>query len=184
MATITDLLTAEAYGEMPDGGRPSELVRGKVVWMNPPQPRHGQICFRVARLLAAHVEAHDVGHILCNDSGIITERDPDTVRGADVAYYSYARVPKGPMPAGYLNVSPELVFEVLSPNDRWSDVHRKVGEYLAVGVVVVCVIDPAKEELHVFDQNQSPRTLTGTDELKFPQLLGEFCVMVRKMFES
>ena len=37
----------------------------------------------------------DLGRVVTNDSGIVTQRDPDTVRGADVAYYSYARLPKG-----------------------------------------------------------------------------------------
>jgi Uma2 family endonuclease len=184
MATITDLMKAEDYGRMPDGGRPSELVRGKVVWMNPPFPRHGQVCFRVARILANHVEQKQLAHILCNDSGVITERDPDTVRGADVAYYSYARVPKGPLPAGYLDVAPDLVFEVLSPSDRWNEVQRKVSEYLNVGVAIVCVVDPTKEQLHVFYQDKPPVVLAAADELALPELLGEFRVAVRQIFEA
>ncbi len=48
-----------------------------------------------------------------NDAGVITERDPDTVRGADVAFYSYRRVPKDAEPEGYPDAIPEFVFEVL-----------------------------------------------------------------------
>ena len=60
-------------------------------------------------------DEHNLGHVVSNDSGVVTERDPDTVRGADVAFYSYGRVPPGPFPRGYLAVAPELVFEVRSP---------------------------------------------------------------------
>src|SRR5207249_472230 len=109
------LLTAEEYLRLPDNGQPTELVRGKVVSVNVPTPRHGQICGQVAYLLRRFLEDHDVGHVVCNDSGVLTERDPDTLRGADVAYYSYQRVPRGPLPAGYLPVAPEVVFEVRSP---------------------------------------------------------------------
>ena len=35
------------------------------------------------------MDEHDLGHVLSNDSGVITERDPDTVRGADISFYSY-----------------------------------------------------------------------------------------------
>ena len=62
--------------------------------MPPPTPRHGQICGKADRL-RDFADEHDLGHVLCNDSGVITERDPDTVRGADVSFYSYAKVPRG-----------------------------------------------------------------------------------------
>ena len=100
MATATDLLTAEQFGTRPDPGYPEELVQGRIVTMRPATPRHGQICGEANRLLRGHVDRHDLGHVLCNDSGVITERDPDTVRGADVSFYSYARVPRGQDPQG------------------------------------------------------------------------------------
>ena len=53
----------------------------------------------------------------------ITERDPDTLRGADFAFYSYTQVPKGSFPKrGYLKVPPDLVVEVRSPDDRWKNI--------------------------------------------------------------
>lgn len=37
MATVADkLITAEEYAWFPDDGRPTELVRGRIVTMNPP----------------------------------------------------------------------------------------------------------------------------------------------------
>ena len=68
----------------------------------------------------------------------------DSVRGGDVVFYSYTRLPRGPIPEGYLEVVPELVFEVRSPSDRWAKITAKVGEYLDAGVLVACVLDPAK----------------------------------------
>ena len=82
------LLTAEEYLQLPDRGVPTELVRGKVVEMNVPTPRHGQICAKVARIVGHYADEHGLGHVLTNDSGVLTERDPDTLRGADVAFYS------------------------------------------------------------------------------------------------
>jgi Uma2 family endonuclease len=113
------LLTAQEYLQLPDGGVPTELVRGKVVEMNVPTPRHGQICAKVARIVGHYADEHGLGHLLTNDSGVLTERDPDTVRGADVAFYSCARVPRGKIPPGYLDAVPELVFEIRSPTDKW-----------------------------------------------------------------
>src|SRR5579859_3202372 len=85
------LLTAEEYVELPDRGVPTELVRGRVVEMNVPAPRHGQICCKVARIVGNYADEHHLGHVVTNDSGVRTEQDPDTMRGADVAFNSYIR---------------------------------------------------------------------------------------------
>ncbi len=185
MATATEpLLTAEQYQLLPDDGRRTELIRGKVVEMNVPYPRHGYYCSKVDRILGTFVEERDLGRVMCNDSGVITERGPDTVRGADVCYYSYQSVPRGPLPEGYLPVPPELVFEVRSPTDRWSKVLAKVGEYLNGGVQIVCVLDPQTETLTVYHGDELQRVLAADDELALPGLLGpDFRVPVRRFFE-
>jgi len=118
-----------------------------------------------------------------NDSGIITERDPDTVRGADVAFYSYGRIPRGPLPPGYLPVPPELVFEVRSPTDRWRDVLAKVVEYLDAGVSVVCVLDPGTETVLLYRDDRPNEVIPAEGELTIPEVLGDFRVPVRRFFE-
>jgi Uma2 family endonuclease len=184
MSTATvSLLTAEEYARLPDRGVPTELVRGKVVTMNVPAPRHGQICSKIDRLVGNHADQRGLGHVVVNDSGVVTQRDPDTVRGADVAFYSFGRVPRGPFPAGYPNVVPELVFEVRSPTDRWSRLLGKVSEYLDTGVTVVCVLDQQSETVHVYRNDDLPRTLHGEDELTLPDVLGDFRVVVSRFFE-
>jgi Uma2 family endonuclease len=113
------LLTAEEFLLLPDDDRPKELVRGKVVYMGVPWPRHGQICAQIIWLLGNFTEERCLGHVVSNNSGVRAERGPDTVRGPDIAFYSYTRVPPGPFPPGYLPAAPELVFEVRSHTDRW-----------------------------------------------------------------
>ena len=163
---LTDkLLTAEEYALLPDNGRPTELVRGRVVEMNTPYPRHGYYCSLVNRIIGNFVEEHGLGRVMSNDSGVITERGPDTVRGADVAYYSYQRLPQGPLPEAYLPVVPELIVEVRSPSDRTGPIMRKVVEYLESGVSFVCLLDTRAETLTVYQQDASERVLTTGDEL-------------------
>jgi Uma2 family endonuclease len=151
--------------------------------MNVPAPRHGEICINIALLIGPHVRAKSLGRLVGNDGGIITGRDPDTVRGGDVAYYSYARVPQGPLPTGYLEVVPELVFEVRSPTDRWSRLIAKAAEYLEAGVTVVCLLDQVSETVQVYRVDELPRTLHGDDELHLPDILGDLRIPVRRFFE-
>jgi Uma2 family endonuclease len=184
MATDAALLTAEEYMALPDSfDGPTELVKGVLVTMPPARPRHGEICARISYFLQRYLEDTGVGRVVSNDSGMVTERDPDTVRGPDVAYYSYARVPKGPLPEGLLLVAPELVFEVRSPSQRWSELHVKIAEYLNVGVLVVCVLDDETRMVHAFFADRGSQVFAADEEFSVPDVLGDFRVTVRRFFE-
>ena len=148
-----------------------------------PKPRYGEICSKANRILGAHAEERDLGRVFCNDTGVITERGPDTVRGADISFYSFSRVPKGPLPDRYLDVAPDLVVEVLSPIDRWPKVLAKVAEYLDAGTSVVLVLDDERRMAHVDRANATPRLLDADAELSLPDVLGDFHVRVGRFFE-
>ncbi len=184
MATVDTLVTAEQLAELPNVGRYTELVRGRIVEVNPPSVWHGYVCTRIGRLAGNFVDEHDLGWLVGNDSGVITERDPDTVRGADLAFYSYQRIPKGTMPKrGYVDVRPELVFEVRSPDDTWAELFAKAAEYLKAGVIIVCLVDPKAQRVVILDNDNAPRILGKDDILTLPEVLPGFEVPVAKLFE-
>ena len=184
MATTTEALwTAEDFGKRPDPGHPEELVQGRIIEMPPPDRLHGFVCGRTSYWLNLFLEERDLGRVMSNDSGVITGRDPDTVRGADVAFYSYERLPRGPLPVGYGPQVPELVVEVRSASDRWSEILEKVGEYLAAGVLAVVVLDPEPRVAHVFSGEAAPRRLGASEELTLPGVLDEFRAVVGRFFE-
>jgi Uma2 family endonuclease len=105
------------------------------------------------------------------------------VRGADISYYSFARVPKGPLPDRYLDTAPDLIVEVLSPSDRWPRVLAKVAEYLDVGTVAVLVLDDHRRQAHVYRADGTTRILGADDELTIPDLFGDFHVRIGRFFE-
>lgn len=182
-AQAEPLLTAEEFAHRPDPGHPEELVDGLMVALTYPTPRHGLVCSNCAVLIHDHVIQHSPGHILIN-TGVITHRGPDTVRGADVSYYSYDRVPPGPLPDHYLDVAPDLVIEVLSPSDRWPVVLQKVGEYLGVGVRLVVVLDPEEQAAHLYTADRAPRVVLGDQSLTLPEVFGdEFRLMLNSLFD-
>ncbi len=185
MSTIFEprLLTAEEYGRLADDGRVTELVRGMIVELNRPFTSHGYLVYRVAMLLGQFVDQHRLGRIVTGDAGVVTQRDPDTVRGPDVAYYSYQRIPPGPLPDEYWPASPELVVEVRSKNDRWKDVLQKVAEYLSANVLTVAVIDPVPKRVHLYAADNEATIVNSTDLLTFPDVLPGFEVVVDRLFE-
>lgn len=179
----TTHLTAEEYANLSLSER-TELVRGEVVEMNQPRPRHGLVCRNVLRALDGFVRDNDLGYVFPNDTGFITQRSPDTVRGPDTSYYSYARMPKGQLPESYSTIAPELAFEVLSPTDRWRDVLEKVVEYLDAGVLAVCVLDPQRETAHVNPLETAGSMLSREDNLTFPEVLPGFSTRVADLFTA
>lgn len=179
----TRLLTAEQYGALPDLGYPSELVRGKIEQHEIATPLHGLVCANVAFVVGRFVKRHELGWTF-NRTGVITERNPDSVRGPDVAYYSYKRLPKRSRPKrDYFSVAPELAFEVRSSDDRWSKLQAKVTEYLDAGVLVVCVVEPKNEFVMVYTPDAAPQRLSADDLLKLPNVLPGFSVRLREFFE-
>jgi Uma2 family endonuclease len=182
-AEMIELMTAEEFGKRPDPGYPEELIRGRIVPMTVPDKRHGYICLKVGRILGDFVDQHDLGRVMSNDSGVITERNPDTVRGADISFYSFSRLPKGPLVRGYGIEIPELVVEVRSPGDRWRDIQKKITEYLQAGVLTVVVLDPESNSAHVFSADDPPRTLGAEDELVLPGILEGFRMRLGRFFE-
>jgi Uma2 family endonuclease len=177
------LLSARQFAQRPDPEYPAELVRGRIVPTPVPKPGHGEICSRVGRIFGNWVEDHDLGRVLGNDMGVITERDPDTVRGAEISYYSYARIPRGPVPDEYPDAAPELIVEVLSPSDRRPKVLAKVAEYLDSGTTVVIILDDQRRLAHLYRVDGTTSVLGADQEVTLPDLLGDFRVRVGRFFE-
>jgi Uma2 family endonuclease len=162
---------------------PCELVRGEVVPMSPGGFEHSQISGSVAGLLGGWARKTRSGRILTNEAGLITERGPDTVRGADVAYYSYRRLPRGREPTGFVDVPPELVVEIVGKGQGWRAMMEKAAEYLRMGVDRVWVIDPRKRSLHVFRPDAPPEKLDTKRRLKDADILPKFSCRVSEFFE-
>ena len=147
-----------------------------------PEFKHGVVCLRAAKVLSDFVEANKLGWVAINDTFVTIDEEDNTVRGADVLYISYSRLPQGPIPED-LKGPPELVIEVRSPTDRWSQLFGKVGEYLGAGVLVVVVIDPNTETVSVYRDDGRQQILTTTDELTLPDVLPGFAAPVARFFE-
>jgi Uma2 family endonuclease len=142
-----------------------ELVRGVLVVREPAGYRHGAVTAALTKLLAQHVDAHQLGRVLAAETGFRLASQPDTVRAADVAFIARGRLPDTHL-TGYPALAPDLVVEVLSPGDRPGETLAKVGEWLSAGTLVVWVVDPARRLVRVYRQDGSEAVLTGADALE------------------
>jgi Uma2 family endonuclease len=67
--------------------------------------------------------------------------------------------------------------------DRWSEINEKIAEYLKAGVVVVWVVDPETDSVQVHELNKPMQVVKQDEELRSPEVLPGFSVMVREFFE-
>jgi Uma2 family endonuclease len=134
-----------------------ELERGEVIFLSPAGFFHNNVTTNIAVLLSAWARKSKRGRVVTNETGIVIDESPGTVRGADVLFISYKRLPRSQNPAGFLRVAPELVIEIVGPRQSWKRVLQKTGEYFELGVERVWIVDPLKKRVHAYEPNAEPR---------------------------
>jgi Uma2 family endonuclease len=157
------LVTAEEFARIPNDDYHYELVEGRVVRMSPPGSRHAVLATTMASLLHQHVATHRLGAVMTS-GGVKLAANPDTVREPDIAVVRQDRIPATGVPDGFWPGAPDLAVEIRSPGDRQSELHAKVGDYLARGVRLVWVVDPKKKTVTTQAPQSSAVTL-GVDEI-------------------
>lgn len=166
------------FGHRPENENKSfELIRGEVIEMSRPTRQHGYVCARFTTILTNWSFEVKVGYIASNDSGVLLERNPDTVVGPDVAYYMDANTFAEVHPR-WGEHPPVLAVEVLSPNDRISKVNAKIAGYLRGGVRVVWLVDYEDQKITIYRPDRSLIVLESTDTIAGdPELPGFACVV-------
>ena len=122
------LLRAEEFARVAEVLGPCKLVNGQIVPMSPGGFRQSEITSRACFLLESHNRVRRLGWVLAGEAGFIVHRGPDTVRGVDVAFISYRRLPKDTQTTGFLELPAELIIEVLSDDVSWSEMETKIGD--------------------------------------------------------
>lgn len=83
---------------------------------------------------------------------------------------------------GYWPGAPDLAVEVLSPDDRRSELVRKAHQYLRHGARLVWLVDPKKHTLTVFRPDGDPTVLTIEDQIDGEDVIPGFRLPLAKLF--
>ena len=180
--TKPELLTADDLLRLSGKGVKGELIRGVLNETMSAGVNHGRIVVKLVLLMGAIVMPRRLGTLLASDTGVLLERDPDTVREPDIAYISSERLAIGEDMPGYSEVVPDLVVEVASPNDSRAGVRRKALMWLDHGVGLVWVVHPVANTIDVYQADGSINTLTEDDTLDGGDTLSDFACQVSDVF--
>ncbi len=182
MVSKPRLVTAEELLEMPDDGSRYELVRGELRKMAPAGARHGRSAGKVARPLMNHVATNNLGEVYIAEAGFLLSTDPDIVRVPDVAFVRRERFELVGDVDGFFPGPPDLVVEVISPNDRYTEVAEKVEDWLAAGTRMVVVVDSRRRVAVVHLPGREPITLTEQDTLDGGDVVPGWSITVAEIF--
>lgn len=173
------LMTAEEFMDADLGDGLFELVRGEVLELSPPYSDHAYSCSRLSGVFYLYERESGYGYSLSNDASLRTRRDPDTVRGTDVCFYSEARFPRSQIGPRLLTIAPDVAIEVVSPSNRKTELLEKVVEYLAAGSLAVWLVYPRTRSVAVFRDSQTPPVLYEDGEAieGLPELPGFRCLV-------
>ena len=163
-------------------GQRTELVGGHLIVMAPAGGRHGQVAHRLGLFIGNHVLERNLGRVFAAETGFVLQRDPDTVRAPDVAFVAGERLGAGEIPAGFLDMAPDLAAEVVSPGDSAAAVRDKVRDWLKAGTQVVWVVCPETRSVVVHRRGHAEKALNEADELGGEPVFEDFAVPVRELF--
>lgn len=184
-ALPTTMMTVSAFWDWvhrPENrDRHFELERGKVVEVSRPGEVHGVVCANVVWILGSYIRQRRKGYLCGNDTGIIWEWDPDTVKGPDVVFYDKNR-PFDELNPKWTEDVPTLTVEVRSPNDRMSKITRRVAQFLTWGVPLVWLIDPEDKTATIYRRDRPPEVLEADQELTGDGILADFRCRVVEFF--
>lgn len=185
MATVaTKPITAEEYELLPDptDGTRLELHKGEVVAVSRPNWEHGEIAGNIYLIIKMFLKKQTIGRVSV-ESGVITEQDPDTLRGPDVSFISKERIPLDKRMNEYPKMTPDLCVEVLSPSNTRSELNAKMAEYFSTGAKMVWVVDPDERSVAVYEQPDEGRVFKGRSTLSGGHVLPGFTCSVAEIFE-
>lgn len=160
-----------------------ELVAGELVQEPLPGAEHGLVAATILGHLFRFVHERRLGHLFAAETGFVLARDPDTVRGPDVAYVSAERVAATVRRGPFFEGAPDLAVEVLSPGNRREEIAAKVRDYLSAGSRAVWVVDPDRRTVTVHRPDREPERLAGSDVLAGGPVLPGFRLSLDEVFE-
>lgn len=182
MSATVQIVTAEELFRMPDDGFRYELIKGELKKMSPAGSEHRAIIFNLSLLLGQHLKATNLGQGFGAETGFIIASDPDTVRAPDIAFVRRERIAEAGITKKFWQGAPDLVVEVLSPNDTVYEVDEKVEEWLAAGARAVWVINPKRRVVIVYRSLNDVAMFGENDELDGQDVVPGFRCRVAEIF--
>jgi Uma2 family endonuclease len=172
-------LTLEQFLCLEETEPASEFVCGNVYRKPMADVRHASLQAYFAYVLHSYLADKDIGRGLMELLCIFGPAGRERAYVPDLVYVSNERLSKAER---YLYAAPDLVIEILSPDQHWPQLIDKVQFYLLYGVRLVWVVDPETAAIAVQTPGEEGRVLASGDMLDGGDVLPGFSVAVDDIF--
>lgn len=136
----------------------------------------------ITTLLDQYVRSHHLGTVCAAETGFRLATEPDLVRAPDGAFIARERVEAAGDVEGYWPGAPDLVIEVVSPHDTYTEVEGKVLDWLDAGTRMVLVVNPRRRTVTVYRSPHEIAVLTEGDTIEGGEVVPGWTVRVRDIF--
>jgi Uma2 family endonuclease len=175
-------MTAAELERLGAAGERKELIDGLLREKPGMSQRHGEIEVRILSPLHVFVDANGLGRVYPSDTQFKLFRDPEIIRIPDVAFVRADRLPEESERWHIAPFAPDLVVEVVSPNDSFEDVTEEIEQYQRAGVPLIWLVQPRRRAVEVFVLGQPPRLLLEGDLLDGGDVVPGFTLPVAEIF--
>ena len=126
-------ITLADYLLMPELNHPYEIIDGEMMPSPAPIPAHQIIGANIFSPISQYVKTKELGVVLFVPVDIILQRDPLRTRQPDVLFIHKDKLPGTSLDdlegLQLLEITPDLVIEVLSPSDTKKVLDGKLADY-------------------------------------------------------
>lgn len=177
---IEQLLTLEAFLEIPETKPASEYIDGVIYQKPMPQGEHstlqGELVSTINQQGKSKKLAYAFPELRCTFGGrsIVP----------DVTVFSWERIPKTPEGkiVNKFEIHPDWIIEILSPEQSANKVIKKILFCLKKGTKLGWLLDPEDESIMIFQPNQLPEILSDLEILPVLEVLGDWQLTPKDIF--
>ena len=180
MSTKT-LMSVEEFQQLPDDGNRYEYNRGVLTTMPPPKHGHDELAQNINSDLTPFLHKNRLGRVYTEKS---YELDgPQLTQRPDVSFLRADRVKNTPADS-YVQGSPDLAVEIISPSNHPDYVDEKLKEYFAYGAHAVWVLYPKSRRVYQYRSPRDVQILGEGETLSEPDLFRSWEMAVSRIFEQ
>ena len=157
-----------------------ELADGKITLMGPSDIYASEVGVRLSSFLWNWVNPRRLGRVFDSSGGFILPTASNNLKAPDVSFVLAERLRKSPR--YFAQMLPDLTIEIKSQSDRIPPLEEKILQFLALGSQVGILIDPDKETVTIYRNNQPSVVLGNEDIIEIPELLPGWSVPVIELW--
>lgn len=179
--TVADL--AAMPTELPSGPISYELANGRLVMMSPTGDPHSAVQAMFCACLVNQGVSKGYGKVR-SELGVILSRNPDSLLVPDVAFFTTKSLPLKKTREDFVETIPDIVVEIRSKNDSLAYLERKIEAFLAAGVTLAWLADPAAKTIRVYRRDSELLVLNDSDTLTADEIIPGFSFPVGNLFSD